>query len=100
MAIFNLTLHHTYYNQGFFNVTVDYDRFVRSSEGPVVLRLGLGGPEIQGMINRRPNRNGTPRIIGRAKLRDWFQKNYEPMGTVAVDLSSPEIIVLHRQTDK
>jgi hypothetical protein len=52
------------------------------------------------MIDRRANRNGTPRIIGRAKLRDWFQKNYEPMATVPVDLSSPEIIILRTQTDK
>ena len=100
MPIFNLTLHRTYYNQGFFNVTVDFDRFVRPQEGPVVLRLGLRGPEIQGLINRRANRNGTPRIIGRTRLRDWFQKNFEPMGIVAVDLSSREIIVLHKQTDE
>ena len=100
MPIFNLTLHRTYYNQGFFNVTVDFDRFVRPQEGPVVLRLGLRGLEIQGLINRRANRNGTPRIIGRTRLRDWFQKNFEPMEIVAVDLSSREIIVLYKQTDE
>lgn len=100
MPIFNLTLHRTYYNQGFFNVTVDFDRFVRPQEGPVVLRLGLRGPEIKGLINRRANRNGTPRIIGHSGLRNWFQKNFEPMGIVAVDLSSREIIVLHKQTDE
>lgn len=100
MTIFNLILYPTYYNQGFFNVTVDYDRFVRSSEGPVVLRLGLEGPEIQGVINRRANRNGAPRIIGRPKLRDWFQKNYDLMGTVPIDLSSSETIVLHRQSEE
>ena len=100
MPIFSLTLHRTYYNQGIFNFTVDFDRFVRPQEGPVVLRLGLRGPEIQGLINRQANRNGTPRIIGGAKLRDWFQKNFEPMGIVAVDLSSQEIIVLRKQTDE
>jgi hypothetical protein len=99
MPIFSLTLHPAHYNQGFFNVTVGFDRFVRSQEGPVFLRLGLNGPEIQGTINRRANRNGTARIIGGGKLRDWFKKNYQPMGTVPVDLSSPEIIILHEQTD-
>ena len=98
MAIFNLILYPTYYNQGFFNVTVDYDRFVRSSEGPVILRLGIEGPEIQGAINRQANRNGTPRIMGGTKLRDWFQKNCDLMGTVTVDLSSLETIVLHKQS--
>jgi hypothetical protein len=99
MPIFNLTLHQTYYNQGFFNVTVEFDRFVRLEEGPVILRLGLNGPEIQAMINRRANQNGTPRIIGGARLRYWFQKNFEPMDIIAVDLSSREIIVLDRQAE-
>lgn len=100
MPIFSLTLHRTYYNQGFFNVTVDFDRFVRPQEGPIVLRLGLRGPETQGIVDRRANRNGTPRIIGGAKLRDWFQKNYKLMEIVAVDLSSPEIIILHEPSDE
>ncbi len=99
MSILSLTLHRTYYNQGFFNVPVDFDRFVRLQEGPVILRLGLGGSEIEGKINRRANQNGTPRIMGGTKLRDWFQQNYEPLETVLIDLSSPEIIVLHMQTD-
>jgi hypothetical protein len=96
MATFRLTLWPTYYNKGFFNVTVDFDRLVRSQEGKVILRLGLGGAEIQGTIDRRANRNGTARIIGSAKLRDWFKENCEPMQTVAVDLSSPEIIIIHK----
>jgi hypothetical protein len=99
MPIFKLTLHQTYYNQGFFNVTVDFDRFVRLEEGPVILKLGLNGPEIQAMINRRANQNGTPRIIGGTRLRNWFQKNFEPMDIIAVDLSSREIIVLYRQVE-
>ena len=100
MPIFSLTLHRTYFNQGFFNVTVDFDRFVWSQEGPVILRLGLGGPEIEGTINRRANRNGTPRIMGGTKLRDWLQKNYEPLAKVPVDLSTSEIIVLYKKTDE
>ncbi len=99
MPIFKLTLHPTYYNKGFFNVTVDFDRFVRSKEGKVVLRLGVRGTEIQGVINRKANRNGTPRIIGGAKLRDWFQKSFESMDIVTVDLSTRDIIVLHGQKD-
>jgi hypothetical protein len=99
MPIFKLTLHQTYYNQGVFNVTVDFNRFVRLEEGPVILRLGLNGPEIQAIINRRANQNGTPRIIGGARLRNWFQKNFEPMDIIAVDLSSREIIVLDRQAE-
>jgi hypothetical protein len=96
MPIFNLTLHKTYYNNGFFNVTVDFDRFV-GPEGPVILRLGLNGPEIQARIDRRANTNGTPRIYGRARLTDWFQKHFKCDDTIAVDLTSRELIVLDKQ---
>ena len=100
MPIFKLTLQRTYYKRGFFNVTTDFDRFVRSEEGPVRLRLGVNGQEIQGTIDRKANQNGTPRIYGRSMLRDWFQTNFKPLDVVAVDLSSSDIIVLYRPVSK
>lgn len=96
MTIFRLKLQPSYFKQGFFNVTVDYDRYVRRTGGPVRLRLGRTGVEIMGKIDRHANKNGTPRISGRAPLREWFQSNFEPMDTVAVDLSSEDLIILER----
>jgi hypothetical protein len=96
VPIFELTLQRTYYEKGFFNVTTDFDRFVRSEEGPVRLKLGVNGEEIQGKIDRRSNPNGTARIFGRSMLRDWFQRNFELMDVVAVDLSSRDIVALDR----
>ena len=96
MAIFKLQLQKTYFAQGFFNVVVDYDRFVRSTEGPVTLRLGRTGEDVQGRINRGANTNGTARILAGPKLRDYFQKNFKPMGIVAVDLASMDLIVLDK----
>jgi hypothetical protein len=96
MPIFRLKLQETYFKQGFFNVVVDYDRYVRNADGPVRLRLGRNGPEIDGNVNRRVNNNGTPRILGGAALRKWFQEHFKPMDTVAVDLSSQELIVLEK----
>lgn len=96
MPTFTLTLQLTYYRQGFFNVVVDFDRYVRTKEGPVRLKLGRTGEEIEGKINRHANQNGTARILGGVKLRDWFQANFKPMDSVAVDLSSAELIVLER----
>ena len=96
MPIFELTLQPTYYKKGFFNVTTDFDRFVRSEEGPVRLKLGMNGQEIQGTIDRKANQNGTARIYGRSMLRDWFQRNFKPMDVVAVDLSSCDTVVLDR----
>jgi hypothetical protein len=96
MPIFYLTLQPTYYKKGFFNVTVDYDRFVKADEGQIELRLGASGRTVYATVNRKENRNGTARIHGGAALRDWFQEHFKPMETVAVDLSAADVIVLDR----
>ena len=97
MPVFKLKLQQTYFKQGFFNVVIDYDRYVRKSDGPVRLRLGRAGVEIEGKVNRDVNSNGTPRILGGPKLRDWFQQNFKLMDTVAVDLTSEEVIILDKK---
>lgn len=88
MPVFKLTLHKTYYQSGFFNVTVDYDRFVRQTSGPVTLVLGNSGQTLQGDVNRTANQNGTARIMGGAELKRWFQANFKLGSTMDVDLSS------------
>ena len=95
-TVFRLTLQRTYFQHGFFNVRVEYDHYVRKSDGPILLRLGRQGNEIEGTINRRANTNGTARIYGGPPLKEWFQANFEPMDTVAVDLSSEDVIVLEK----
>jgi hypothetical protein len=97
MPTFDLTLQKTYFKMGFFNVGVGYDRHVRKTEGPVRLRLGRGGQEVEARVDRHANRNGTPRIMGGVPLRDWFQANFKPMDIVAVDLASQDAIVLDRK---
>ena len=97
MPIFNLKLQQTYFKQGFFNVVVDYDRYVRKAEGPVRLQLGRNGTVIDGNINRSVNNDGAARILGGVPLRHWFQTNFEPMDTVAVDLNSTDLIVLEKK---
>ena len=97
MTTFPLKLQKTYFKEGYFNVPVDYDRYVRNSDGPVRLRLGRNGPEIEATVKRSANQNGTARIYGRTALRDWFQMNFEPLQTVNVDLSSQDVIVLDKR---
>jgi hypothetical protein len=96
-SVFPLKLQQTYFQHGFFNVGVDYDHHVRKADGPIRLRLGRQGNEIEGNINRRANTNGTARIFGGPALKEWFQANFEPMETVAVDLSSEDVIVLDKE---
>ena len=93
MPIFALKLQKTYYRQGFFNVTADFDRYVRSSDGRIRLRLGRNGPEITATVKRSANLNGTARIYGRVALRDWFRREFKLLDTVNVDLTSQEVIV-------
>lgn len=99
MPIFYLTIQPTFYERGFFNVTVDFDRFVRREEGPVTLtlKLGLKSENIEGRIERKSNTNGTARIHGNKSLRDWFKRNFKRYDVIAVDLSSREIIILDGQ---
>jgi hypothetical protein len=94
MATYRLPLHITYFSQGFFNVPVDYDRFVPRTD-VVTLRLGTHGPELDGTINRRANRNGTARIRARG-LGRWFRDNFKPDDIVAVDFSGGGMIVLRK----
>ncbi|MGI0016747.1 MAG: hypothetical protein ACREBU_25265 [Nitrososphaera sp.] len=92
-VIFPLKLHKTYYERGFFNVTVEYDKFVRSTEGTVDIVLS-GNKHITGNINRSANKNGTARIMGGVQLRNWFQENFQVNDTIEVDLTLPDVIRL------
>lgn len=93
MIRFPLNLHKTYYEQGFFNVTVGFDGYVRDEEGLIPLLLGAG-VVIEGRIDRHVNQNATARIHGGVQLRDWFQQNFACGDVVNVDLSSTDQIRL------
>ena len=94
---FEQTLEKTYYNHGFFNVKVDYDGFIRKSNGPIAIQLGYGGHAIPGRVNRTANLNNTARIHGRSELRNWFQANFQIGDELIVDVQAPEHIVLLRK---
>lgn len=94
MATYKLQLHITYFTQGFFNVPVDYDRFVPRSD-TVPLQLGVDGATVVGTINRKANQNGTARIRAR-ELKRWFWANFEPDDLVDVVFSSGGVIILKK----
>ena len=77
-------LHKTYYDKGFFNLGIEVDRFVRADSGPISIRLGNSQVEIQAKVNREANLNGTPRVMGGAELRNWFQRNFRELEVVEV----------------
>ena len=90
--VFVLKLHESYYQNGFFNVTVGYDQYIGAA-GPVKMVL-RDGPTVDGRINREANQNQTARIYGRTVLRDWFQRGYSVGDAVTVCIRSPGTLEL------
>jgi hypothetical protein len=72
VGTFSFTLQPSYYRTGFFNVGVSAQKFLGADGETIELFLGNGVQPILGSINRRANMNGTPRVMGGAGLRDWF----------------------------
>lgn len=93
---YKLTIHKTYYDQGFFNLGVDVNHFVRPDPGVARLKLGDSGATIEVKVNRSANRNGTPRILGGAVLRNWIQRNFEVGEVVDIEIDSPVNFSLKR----
>ena len=99
-SIYKLTLQKTYYKQGFFNLGVGVDNQVRSNNGPIKLLLGESKEEVLGIVNRNANRNGTPRILVGARLRNWFEQNFKVMDIVEVVVINPNELWLRSPKDK
>jgi hypothetical protein len=86
---FKFVLQPTYNNMGFFNVSIDSERYVGADGEKIELFLGKDVSPTLGLINRRANPNGTPRIMGGTRLRDWFQNNARPMQSIEVQVMTP-----------
>jgi hypothetical protein len=91
---YELTLHKTYYEKGFFNLGVSVDKYVRPQSGEVKLLLGVSKRTLVGRVDREANQNGTPRIFGGPELRDWFFKNFKLKDHVRVTILTPNEIQL------
>jgi hypothetical protein len=92
---FSFVLQPTYYRTGFFNVGVSSQKFFGADGETIELFLGSSQHPILGTINRRANPNGTPRIMGGAGLRDWFNANAAIAGEIIVEVLSPTAIRLN-----
>lgn len=93
-AQFEVVLHPTYYHQGFFNVRVPFEHLFGGDGEDVEIFVQGGEDPITGMINRTANRNGTPRIMGGAALRDWFRAAAEEGQALQVDVRTKNSIRL------
>ena len=90
MASLIFQLMKTYSEKGFFNVGVDYQRFVTMQDGPFDIFLGDSTePIVGGRVNRSANQNATPRIYGNKALQVFFQAHWKVGDTVRVEFISP-----------
>lgn len=86
---YDLTLHSTYYNNGFFNLGQDVSDYVTSNPGNIDIFLGRTRQRLVGRLDRTAQSNGTPRIHGGKKLREWFQSHFKAGQSVSVTIESP-----------
>ncbi|MEX1041350.1 MAG: GIY-YIG nuclease family protein [Pirellulaceae bacterium] len=94
LPTFLVTLHPTYMRYGFFNVGVDSENLLGQDGETIEFFLGESDDAILGTINRRQNRNNTPRLMGGTGLRDWFQSEFQEMDDLEVCVLSPRSIRL------
>ena len=93
--IYKRSIKATYFNHGFFNVEMDYDRYVRLEEGPIdLVLLKDRGRCIKGRLDRKSNNNGAARIHGGNELLKYFQMHYKVGDDVDMDLTSEKQIVI------
>jgi len=96
VPVMPLVIDKNYWDRGFFNITIDFDQPGLINSGEVTLILGDGRNEGSGRAERNSNRNGTPRVFGRTRPRDWFQGNYRVGDTVLVELLGSNRIWIHQ----
>lgn len=89
IASFPLTVHKTYYNQGFFNIGVSHASLFGTDGQEIEIFCGTAEQPIVGTINRTANNNKTPRIMGGKGLRDWFHQHMREMQEATIGVFSP-----------
>ena len=89
---FPLILQKTYYSTGFFNISVQHAEHFGDDGQQIEIFCGDAAQPVTGVINRRANTNGTPRIMGGVGLRDWFRENASEMQEATISVYSPNSI--------
>ena len=99
IANFELVLQPTYFNRGFFNVSVKNSQNFGADGENIEIFLGEDENPILGTINRSANTNQTPRIMGGSALKSWFQGHTSEMGKVLIRVYSPNSIQISPISD-
>jgi len=99
MINFNVRLGDTYWSKGYFNVSVDFERYLTTTDGPINIFLDDDVKPMVGRISRSANNNATPRIYGNKPLANFFQKHFKRGGVVSVEVTSLDAIRIGGKAD-
>src|SRR5690606_14693712 len=92
---FEILLGQTYFNQGFFNVGIEYSDLFGSDNAKIDIYIdGNIDKPLTGYINRTANKNGTPRIMGGKELKNWINKSHKLNDLLKIEIISPVSIKL------
>lgn len=99
MVVFKLRLEQTYWSKGFFNVPVDFERFLSLDDGAIEIFLGSASMATTGRMSRSANRNATPRVFGNKPLQVFFQSLFKVGDYVSVEFLSPKSVRIGGQVN-
>jgi len=92
---FDISLGKAYYNQGFFNVPVQYQELFGSDGEQIEIYLGDVESTVKGYINRTANTNATPRIMGGKDMTQWLKEGFNQGDSIKVDVLSSCSVMIH-----
>ncbi len=92
---FQIRLGAAYYNQGLINPGTDASNFLGEDGDPVILYLGTESEQVDSVINRSANANGSVRVVGNnRRIADWFQQHFKLGDVVEAKVQDPQHVLL------
>ncbi len=94
---FPKTIGRAYYENGFFNVPVDFARYFAGHDASISIDCERLPTPVIGRIDRHANGNETPRVMGGRRLRGWFQQNLQVGQQIRVVVNNETHISISRE---
>lgn len=92
---FEIKLHKTYIDKGFFNVPKQFAHHFAEYETEVDIYCGKEKFHIKGTISRSHPENGNPRIRGFKNLHNWFVVNHSELDQILVEVINSTTIQIY-----
>lgn len=94
-TIFEIKLGSAYYDQGFINPGTDASQYLGRHGDRVIVYLGSESEQIDSVINRTANPNGSVRIGGNnRRIAEWFRRHFQPGEVIRARVQDAQHILL------